>query len=314
MYNIRIQLFCVLLGVSTMTFANMNDTTVIQTQQNKQGAFFIEDDGSVAYLGEQSASDTTLIAGAKVELSDTITVKKQEITFFSKEKKIEIVKDQTGVSENVKSAEQGKEHIDTTSVVTSVKDIPVLIELKNKAEDSGSDLAASLNPKTDFLVKEDKVPDRDSVILSEDEAKEKDADEDVYEGYIPLNKRTSSYKNLEEATLASDRLLAQLKRKQSQKDQSDSRSGSLSSRVIRGGDYVRTTAKSENTTAVRSNNEDFDYETDFGNEPTYYINGVHVDKSQVLKLRKKNILSRTMKLKDTASRNPNGEIWLEVKE
>lgn len=50
----------------------------------------------------------------------------------------------------------------------------------------------------------------------------------------------------------------------------------------------------------------------FGNKPTYYINGVEVEEEMVNLLEMRDIIKRTFKTTDTASGNPNGEIWLDV--
>ncbi|MBB4034691.1 hypothetical protein GGR21_000578 [Dysgonomonas hofstadii] len=50
----------------------------------------------------------------------------------------------------------------------------------------------------------------------------------------------------------------------------------------------------------------------FGNQPTFYINGVEVDNSVANKLYPGEIIKRDIRTKDTASGNPNGEIWLTV--
>ena len=50
----------------------------------------------------------------------------------------------------------------------------------------------------------------------------------------------------------------------------------------------------------------------FGNKPTYYINGVEVEQSLVNKLYSAEIVKREIRAKDTASGNPNGEVWYTV--
>lgn len=312
MYNIRIQLVSILLGLSSFAFSNEKDSTVIQTKQNKQEIFYIEDSGSALHLEGQNAENSAFVVspiGAVIDSIDT----KQSVLFFSKERKNDIVKDST--DEKDVSSKEVPEKVSNSepALLASHNVVPIPIEMKqhDPAVVKPDSTQRGIEHGSDYVVKDNKIPDRDALVVDESQT-----EDDDYEGYLPTYKRTSSYKNLEEATLASDRLLAQLKKKHLQKDQSSSRSGSLSSRVVRGGDYVRSTAKHSSDMSLngRANATDFDYETDFGNEPTYYINGVKSEKSEVLKLRKRNILSRTMKLKDTASRNPNGEIWIEVKE
>ena len=53
--------------------------------------------------------------------------------------------------------------------------------------------------------------------------------------------------------------------------------------------------------------------SEFGNEPTYFINGKEVDKIEVNRLRKKEIINKEVRTRNTVSGNPNGEVWYEVK-
>ena len=315
MYNIRIQLVCLLLGFSATAFSNENDSTVIQTQQNEQEIFYIEDNASALYPDGHNAVETVFTADSTISIVvDTAGIKdEQVITFFSKEKKVDVVNESFDGVKSTTVDVVSKDSLSNSTLSTSHNAAPVPVEIKKHSSsvEKTDSLLATVEVGADYIVKNDQIPDRDAVVTDTVQV-----EDDGYEGYFPTYKRKSAYKNLEEATLASDRLLAQLKKKHLQKDQPTSKSGSLSSRVVRGGDYVRSTAKNDlgSGSGSKANSLDFDYETDFGNEPTYYINGVKVEKTEVLKLRKRNILSRTMKLKDTASRNPNGEIWIEVKE
>lgn len=310
MYNIRIQLFCLFLGMSSVAFSNVTDTTEIQTQQNELNNFYIKDDGSVSYTEEQTFIDSVFqeVEAVIPEVIDTVAVEAEEqVFFFSKERKDDVSKDLTVATEGVAEGGAVKNHTDEPLVAAVHSVVPIPIEIKHTASSKVDSLVESSTVNPEYVVKETKIAERSAL----DDIQKDELTEEEDDGYVPSYKRQSTYKNLEEATLASDRLLAQLKKKQ----QPTSKSGSLSSRVIRGGDYVRSTAtRSDSNGRASADESEFDYETDFGNDPTYYINGVRVEKSDILRLRKKNILSRTMKLKDTASRNPNGEIWFEVKE
>ncbi|MDL2215426.1 hypothetical protein LJC00_04480, partial [Dysgonomonas sp. OttesenSCG-928-M03] len=48
--------------------------------------------------------------------------------------------------------------------------------------------------------------------------------------------------------------------------------------------------------------------------PTYFINGQEVDKSIVDGLRKEDIIRREVRTRNTISKNPAGEVWIEVRE
>lgn len=50
----------------------------------------------------------------------------------------------------------------------------------------------------------------------------------------------------------------------------------------------------------------------FDGKPSYFINGILVKNETITRLRPNEILSRTIRTLDTATGNPNGEIWYEV--
>lgn len=52
----------------------------------------------------------------------------------------------------------------------------------------------------------------------------------------------------------------------------------------------------------------------YGHQPTYYINGVEVDSNMVNQILSQDILERNVKAENTASGNPNGEIWFKIKD
>lgn len=136
------------------------------------------------------------------------------------------------------------------------------------------------------------------------------------------NKRPSQYKTMEEAALAVEALLDDLRKEQSQ----TTGAGSMSSRLSGGAGRATlrkkpstnpsySSSSSDNsggstTPAIINDNDDT---SEFGTEPTYYINGKEVDKIEVNKLRKKEIISREVRTRNTVSGNPNGEVWFEVK-
>lgn len=120
----------------------------------------------------------------------------------------------------------------------------------------------------------------------------------------------SRYKSLEEAYMETEALIKKL-----QKDSSSD----LTNRVKDG---------SKTSSTKVSNNGQYDNFLDspqldadvqaalyekFGNEPSYFIDGVQVEKKDFLRVRDKDVVSRTIKTKDTVTANPNGEIWIETK-
>lgn len=50
----------------------------------------------------------------------------------------------------------------------------------------------------------------------------------------------------------------------------------------------------------------------FGDKPSYFINGIHVEPKVAASLAEKDILTRSLKVANTTTGNPNGEIWYVV--
>lgn len=134
------------------------------------------------------------------------------------------------------------------------------------------------------------------------------------------NKRPSQYKTMEEAALAVEALLEDLRKEQAQ----TTSAGSMSSRLS-GGAGRATLRKRPATNPSYSNtssNEPTsnknqmvvdDEVSEFGYEPSYFINGKEVDKVEVNRLRRQQIINKEVRTRNTVTGNPNGEIWYEVK-
>lgn len=132
-------------------------------------------------------------------------------------------------------------------------------------------------------------------------------------------KYTPQYKTMEEAALAVEALLEDLRKEQAQ----TTSAGSMSSRLSGGAGRATLRKKPATSPSYANNNSDntttskanvVDEETsEFGNEPTYFINGKEVDKIEVNRLRKKEIINKEVRTRNTVSGNPNGEVWYEVK-
>ncbi len=133
------------------------------------------------------------------------------------------------------------------------------------------------------------------------------------------SRQPAQYRTMEEAALAVEALLDDLRKKQTQ----TSGAGSMSSRLA-GGAGRATLRKKSATNSSFQDATDYTSEnssttivdesaSEFGSEPTYYINGKEVGKTEINKLRKKEIISREVRTRNTVSGNPNGEVWYEVK-
>lgn len=127
----------------------------------------------------------------------------------------------------------------------------------------------------------------------------------------------SDYNSLEAAALDVDKLLAEIGVSQSlSKQNNESLSVRLATRNLRN---LKKEQQARNTwDSIMAKEPTVKELTEFyelyGNKPSYFINGVMVDEQLVNRLRSSEILSRQLRTIDTATGNPNGEIWYEVTE
>lgn len=152
--------------------------------------------------------------------------------------------------------------------------------------------------------------------ISQEEAKRK------YTKFKKYEKQESQYKSIEEAALAVDALLEDLKKSQNQTSGSRSMSSRLSTGANRTGLKKKPLSSSSTytppptssmTSSASQQTETSDSFSEWDSEPTYYINGNEVEKNEVDQLRSKDIISKQIKMRNTRSGNPNGEVWYEVK-
>lgn len=156
--------------------------------------------------------------------------------------------------------------------------------------------------------------------ITQEEAKKK------YKKYNTYEKRPSTYKSIEEAALAVDAMIEELKKNQTQTSGARSMSSRLSTGANRASlrkkpisssfsssyGYSTTPVSKPGTSTTTTTANEID--SAWGDEPTYYINGTEVDRSDVDVLRKKDIIRKEFKIRNTASGNPNGEVWYEVRD
>lgn len=153
--------------------------------------------------------------------------------------------------------------------------------------------------------------------ISTEEAKKK------YKKYNSYEKRPSQYKSIEEAALAVDAMIEELKKNQGKSTGAKSMSSRLSTGANRASlrkkplssasfssSYAAESETRSNKSASSSTNNES--ESSWGNEPTYYINGTEVELSDIELLKKKDIIRKEFKIRNTISGNPNGEVWYEV--
>lgn len=150
--------------------------------------------------------------------------------------------------------------------------------------------------------------------ISKEEAKKK------YKKYNSYEKRPSQYKSIEEAALAVDAMIEELKKNQG----GSTGAKSMSSRLSTGANRASLRKKPLNNTSYASESETRtkkptpsvadEFDSSWGDQPTYYINGTEVELSDIEELRKKDIIRKEFKIRNTASGNPNGEVWYEVQD
>lgn len=145
-----------------------------------------------------------------------------------------------------------------------------------------------------------------------------------YKKYNSYEKRPSQYKNIEEAALAVDALIEELKKNQGQ----TTGARSMSSRLSTGANRASLRKKPLSSTSFSNNysasprvsnkpepsQAALESDSAWGEEPTYYINGNEVEQSDIDLLKKKDIIRKEFKIRNTVSGNPNGEVWYDVRD
>lgn len=125
----------------------------------------------------------------------------------------------------------------------------------------------------------------------------------------------SKYGSLEEAVLATDRLLREV---EMEERISNENNDALSFRIARYNRNMKRKTKeadeiTESIFKVDPSIEELvALRLKFGDKPTYYINGVEVPHSVVNQLYPNEVVKKEARIKDTASGNPNGEVWYVV--
>lgn len=104
-----------------------------------------------------------------------------------------------------------------------------------------------------------------------------------------------------------------------EKNETNPSSGSLSFRIAQKNiRYLHNEQKARRNVVDNKINTDASVEEltfmkeKFGGKPSYFINGIHVDASTAASVAEKDILTRSLKVSNTATGNPNGEVWYVV--
>lgn len=227
-------------------------------------------------------------------------------------------------SQNTKPKERGGQSINTESP----KQRNIQPTNINKTNNSSTVIRKSASTPTNNYESQDVEENRGMNMVNTTSSTESTKKEDTAPAKSSTKKsvfdkktKASQYKNLEEAALAVENLLDELHKQQSQATST----GSMSSRLSGGAgrstlrkkpmtDTPYNSSSSNTNVSTNQNSMTEDESTQYNNEPTYYINGNEVDKIEVNRLRKSQIISKEVRTRNTVSGNPNGEVWYEVKQ
>lgn len=323
--RMRLSLTLILLScVSIVTAQGYNKNSGINEAEKKRlesqfkelKTFYINDDGLVVYHpGAEPSVDT--------QNNDT----NNNADYTQAESPVSA--QETGESEERNLIE---DYQPTRSSVTSASGVVSLSKKAVNHNDSKTiDIPAAENTvvdtqETGIEAEKNTVETKVANTKSENKDEKKVASTEKKSIFDKSKQKERQYKTLEEAALAAQALLDNLKKEQSHSNNSRS----MSSRLAQGAKstlrkkplsssspydpYASIDDQSaQNKSMSISTTLEGEYISEFGDEPTYYINGQEADKSEVDKLRKKDIVSKEVRVRNTISKNPNGEVWYEVR-
>lgn len=302
--------------IASVMVAQTDDNSNINQSEKKRlenkfkalSTFYIDDTGLVVYEGKEASSinqsfreeSKPVVKSDKPISNNNVIIVSEPVSepYIIKEEPVVFTKE-----ENVKPPVSVYEE----EVIIKPKEEVVIIDKQPVSIPKTKDQPKKDQPK---VTKDNKATAQETNIEDKDAAKKTVKPQ----GSIFDRRRKSQYKNMEEAALAVESLLSELKKEQS----SIKSSGSMSSRLSRG--VTKDLRKKDsNATSTSIVVEDTSYEdgstdeSEFGLEPSYFINGVQVDKIEINKLQKGDIINREIRTRNTVTNNPNGEVWYTVK-
>lgn len=299
-YFITLALF----AFATIALGQDNVTTKISDAEKKRlenefkalGSFYIDDSGVVVYQAQPKVRENT------------------ESHNQDKDKE-ESVDEKSNVQESVETTPVKEKKNDTKpiSVTNNVTKTDVLPIINHNNIDSTQVVKQSTN-----AVKNNSTDKPQLVQSTKASNNVKQTNKVSLSTKASLNKkksilnqrRESQYKSMEEAALAVEALLEELKKEERKTTSSGSMSTKLSMGVNKS---LRKKISTVEPTISEPKQEQEEVSDKFGIEPSYFINGEEVTKTAVAKLNKKDIIRREIRVRNTVTGNPNGEIWYEVK-
>ncbi len=333
---------------STLVAQNTNNKKEEQSenQYKESNNFYINSDGLVVYKRSGSAIqhadsigsnshdsiEQATIVDHSIAVSDQPAQSKSSAVIVKKaaynndtnqEDKVEpvLIRPEERNQNNEYSAEQSDVDIPYNPVKSSslgaVKKealtVDESISINSRAESINSSDDESVNYEAINSSKKEK---KNSALTTE-EAKKK------YKKYNSYEKRPSQYKTLEEAALAVDAMIEELKKNQAKPTGAKSMSSRLSTGANRASlrkkplsstSFSASYGAASDTQKPSASNSVNDSDSSWGDEPTYYINGTEVEQTDIDLLKKKDIIRKEFKIRNTISGNPNGEVWYEVQD
>lgn len=267
-----------------------DEKRTLEKKFEKLKTFYIADDGTVVFQ----------------QKSDSIVDKPEENIVTPAKVKVKVSVDEFG-DYVVTSEETSTEYLDDTWTTPTEADFSTPTKDVKKEE-----VAVT---QGDSVIEDNVVNDEAPVAISSTEEHEENIiidEEDNTPKKEVFKKKTSSYKSLEEAALAVDQLLEELKKQQTQQGKSKSKM-SLSQKMSGGvdGSLRNKSYDLKDYDDEGDSNVSEDEEADDTGEPTYYINGEPATKQEVQKLKSGDVLKKVIKRSKT---NPNGEWWIETKQ
>lgn len=343
----RLILTIVILSITSISIAfgqSGNTSSTHKSEENNTGQteassnYYINERGLAVY--RKNPINATAVKTSKTDSTKTETITKMEIKVDSNTN-VRPATNQTTVNNN--------SHIEKRTSSFFLKKDPKPIEspisketvVTNKTEEIETPNVVIPNKEEKVIVKniisvlgsgntnKEEVSRREEIEEDEEEIIVEKPTTDKKKSVFD-RKRESQYKTLEEAALAVEALLEDLKK--DQQTQSGS-AGSMSARLSRGAN--KSLRKEASTPIIKSSNSkptetskpttvsppskkvqenpknSVSDETD--NLPSYFINGQQVEKIDIDRLRKKDIISKEVRIRNTVTGNPNGEVWYEVK-
>ena len=321
---------------SRSTKIDENEKKRLENQFKALNTFYINDDGLVVYQtqGNDSASEDKT-EGRTDTINETASSSEQAKSEGSNEnypkknenkKTINTYTEETHSRPNTPTTESTATNTiapEKTYVRSSIIKKVALRPTEANNENESNATETVQKPVTIINSPISPVDEEPKSTLVRADSKEKNQNEKTPKktSVFDKKKRPSQYKTMEEAALAVEALLDDLRKEQAQ----TTSAGSMSSRLS-GGAGKGTLRKKAAVSPSFSASNSYNYTTpskttdlideensEFGIEPTYYINGKEVDKIEINRLRKKEIINKEVRTRNTVSRNPNGEVWYEVK-